>query len=71
MHAHVTSSPTIAHRALLVLDHNQESSDPSSALLIQLQQAKVKLEMELADTATDLILTKASLAKEKEMSKQL
>ena len=70
----MTSSPGLTRGAPLALDGNQADNDPSSALLSQLQQAKVKienLEMELAETATDLVKTKALLAKEKEKTRQL
>ena len=73
-HAHVTNSPGIARGAPLAPDGNQPDSDSSSALLIQLQQAKVRaedLEAELAETSTDLVMTKALLAKEKERVKKL
>ena len=72
LHAHVISSPGLARGAPLALDGNQAA--PSSALLSQLQQAKTKvenLEMELAEIATDLVMTKASLAKEKEKTRRL
>ena len=74
LHAHVTSSPDLARGAPLALDGNQVGSDPSSALLSQLQQAKTRvesLETELAETAADLVMTKASLAKEKEKTRRL
>ena len=73
-HAHVTNSPGLAHDPPLALDGNHTGNDPSSALLSQLQQAKTKvknLEMELAETAIDLVMTKASLAKEKEKTRRL